>query len=151
MLQAGYSSRRQSGVNDPGKLDRVATIYVKSYSQLTSGEKIVTWSKVADVWTGRRPMRSSRFYADDTKNAETITIHRINYRTDVTTFMRLTVSGDAFEIIGVEEMGRQHFLDLTCRTLDKRVAAELATVPTGLVDSSGAGVTDSGNSGVVTS
>lgn len=123
-LQAGYFSRRAGGVNDPGKLDRYVNLVAPLTTvQDTFGQLIKGWASFASAWASKHPGANRRFYAGEAKHAESLITYRVRHRADLTNFMRLVDGDDTFEIIGMDEMGRAHFLDLTCRAVDQTIGA----------------------------
>lgn len=141
-LQAKYSSRRSAGVNNPGKLDRRVSLQAFITVQDSLGAASRVWVTLAQVWASRRPSSSRRFFAEDSKHAETVFIYRIRHRSDVTTFMRLVHGDDTFEIIGSDELGRRHMLDLTCRAVDQTTESLASVRPTFQTDAAGNVLTD---------
>ena len=118
-LQARYSSRRSSGVNEPGRLDRRVQLQSRTATQGGSGEEADGWTTFATVWASKHPMSSQRFFAAESKHAENLVRYRIRYRSDVRPLMRLVHGSASFEILGIDEAGRQHMLDLACRAVDQ--------------------------------
>lgn len=125
MFQAGYSSRKQTGINDAGKLDRIISVYTPTLTQDALGAKIVTWVLLGNLWASRHPAKNVRFFGMDGKHFESMTVYRVRHRNDIGPGYRVKAGDDTFEILGVEEMGRRHFLDLTCRAVDQTVGSEL--------------------------
>ena len=120
-LQAGYSSRRTIGVNDPGKLDRRVLLQTRAISQAPDGEINGSWNTVATVWAQKKNVSSARFFAAESKHAENLISFRIRWRADVQPFMRLVHGLATFEILGCDEQGRQHYLDCICRAIDQQL------------------------------
>lgn len=121
-LQHGYSSRRAHFSTDPGRLDRRVTLQAPNVSTDAVGGPATTWDDVVTVWAGKRPLSGARLFAAEMKNAIDLVVFRIRHRTDVTPFWRLVHGDDVYEIVPpTEELGRRHFLDLTCRAINQSV------------------------------
>lgn len=113
-LQHSTSARRE-GINDPGKLDRRITVQKQIYTRDGSGGAVLDWYDVATVWASLNFLHGGRLYAAQEKSFESISLYRIRYNSEVETGMRIIHGDDVLEIIGVDPLGRRHFLDLTCR------------------------------------
>lgn len=104
---------------NPGRLDRRVSLQTKVESRDAAGGVVETWSDLAaNVPAEKNPPRTGRLYAAEQKIAESNTVFRIRYRTDVVAFMRLIHGLATYEIAGDPiEVGRAQYLDLECRAL----------------------------------
>lgn len=122
-LQNKYSGRRDAGVNNPGKLDRRVNLLAPFLTQSGSGEKIAAWPSFASVWASKRETSGNRVMDADGKHNISIVDFRIRHRGDVVPMQRIVHGNDTYEIINTNELGRQHYLDLTCRAFDQTVGS----------------------------
>jgi len=120
-IQYNNAARRQAVSTDPGRLDRRITVQYAIPVRDTSGGQSLDWCDAATVWASLSFLRGNRLYAADKKSFESLVTYRIRHRGDVETGMRLIHGDDVFEIVAVEQLGRRHFLELTCRAIDQTV------------------------------
>ena len=118
-LQYNNAARRQAVSNDPGRLDRRITVQYSIPVRDTSGGQSLDWFDAATVWASLSFLRGNRLFAADKKSFEALVTYRIRHRGDVESGMRLIHGDDVFEIVSVEQLGRRHFLDLTCRAINQ--------------------------------
>ena len=104
---------------DPGRLDRRITLSEFTATRDSVGGVVTSWDDVATVWATKVPQGGGRLYAAEAKHYEQTLLYRIRHRTDVAPGWRLTHGDDVFEITNVEELGRRHFLELSCRAIDQ--------------------------------
>lgn len=107
---------------DCRELDRRVTLSSPTATQSASGEVARAFSSVCTVWAALLPLGGARFSAAEGKHYDGSFRYRIRYRSGVLPGYRLTVAGDALEIVHVAEIGRREFLDLTCRGVDSAAA-----------------------------
>ena len=120
-IQSNNASRRQAVSADPGRLDRRITIQYSIPSRDTSGGVALDWYDAATVWASLAFLRGNRLYAADEKSFEALVTYRIRHRGDIESGMRLIHGDDVFEIVAVEQLGRRHFLEMTCRAINQTV------------------------------
>lgn len=118
-LLHSYQSRKAAWSNDPARLDKRVTLQFSTPTQDLLGGVVAAWSELATVWASMLPLPASRFFQAEGKHMEQMFRFRIRHRSDVQAFMRLIHGDDVFEILGAEELGRRHFLELTCRAVDQ--------------------------------
>ncbi len=136
-LQHGFQSRRAHASIDPGRLDRRVSLQYPIESSDAVGGIATAWFEVAEVWAAKRPLSGARLFAAEMKNALDLTVFRIRHRTDVASFWRLVHGDDVYEIVPpVEELGRRHFLDLTCRAVNQTAGAPFLLVNLAASDTS---------------
>lgn len=104
---------------DPGRLDRRCTLSYPLETRDSVGGVEVEWIATATVWAAKVPVGGGRLYAAEAKHYEQTLSYRLRHRTDVAPGWRLTHGDDVFEIAGVEEQGRGHWLDLALRAIDQ--------------------------------
>lgn len=120
-LQFNNAARRQRVSVDPGRLDRRITVQYALPARDAAGGVTVDWYDTATLWASVAFLSGNRLYAADEKSFEALVTYRIRHRGDVETGMRLIHGDDTFEIVSVEQLGRRHFLDLTCRAIDQSI------------------------------
>lgn len=108
---------------DPGLLDRRVILQYALLPRDAVGGAISSWLTSATVWAGKRFLSGSRLFAAEAKHYEADLIYRIRHRSDVVPGYRLVHGTSTFEVVATEEVGREQFLDLTCRKLDAPTAA----------------------------
>jgi SPP1 family predicted phage head-tail adaptor len=118
-LQFNKTARRQAFSSDPGRLDRRVTIQYSVPSRDASGGAVLDWYDAATVWASLSFLSGNRLYAAEEKSFEAMATYRIRHRSDVQTGMRLIHGDDVFEIVAVDQLGRRHFLEMTCRAINQ--------------------------------
>lgn len=128
-LQYDYIGRKARFSTDPGRLDRRVSLWASTVTRDAGGGESVTWAKFAEVWASRLPMDGTRLFSAEEKASLEDVEYRIRYRRDVLMYMQLREGQNTYEIIPpMRELGRAHFLELTCRAVNQ-VSAVLQTVP----------------------
>jgi SPP1 family predicted phage head-tail adaptor len=96
-------------VTAAGKLDRLVTIQQATTAQDATGEYIETWSTLTQVWAKQYTQRPNETYRNYQRQAEKITIWEIRWRASFLDAhkYRLTYAGQTYDILGMEEIGRQ--------------------------------------------
>jgi len=123
-LQYNNAARRQAVSTDPGRLDRRVTLQAPYQGRDENGAWVTQWVNVATVWASKRAQTGQRTFAAEDKQAIDLVIFRIRHRLDVQNYWRLVNGNNVFEIIPpLEELGRRHFLDLTCRGVNQTIGA----------------------------
>lgn len=120
-LLYGYQSRKQRYSTDPARLDRRVSLQYAYVTRDELGGEQKLWFEAAQVWASKQFTSGRRMYAAEAKHGEDFFMYRIRHRLDVARFWRLAHGDDVYEIVAVEELGRRHLLDLTCRAIDQTV------------------------------
>lgn len=93
------------------------TIQSLTEGQDEIGQPITTWADVATVWADvRHPSGLSTIKADADVSIVKASV-RIRHRADITSGMRLTHGGQAYDILAILPDGRRMFLDLVCQAI----------------------------------
>jgi SPP1 family predicted phage head-tail adaptor len=122
-LLYGYQSRKARYSTDPARMDRRVVLQAGTKTRDALGAEVITWSTTDTVWASKTFQSGRRLYAGEEKHGEDIVIFRIRYLATVQRFWRVVHGDDTYEIISVDELGRQHLMDLTCRAIDQSVAS----------------------------
>lgn len=107
------------GSSNPGRLDRRVSLLYSVATRDDTGGPVLTWYESATVWAAKQPARAGALFTAEAKHNEDELIYRIRHRDDVSPFMRLVHGDDVYEIRGLAEAGRRHFLDLTVRGINQ--------------------------------
>lgn len=95
-----------------GKLRHRVEIQKPSTAQdPVTGEMLVTWTKVAEVWAAVRPLSAREFMSAGAEQSEVQGVIEIRYRSDVDATMRVVHRGQWHAIHGVKpdaESGLEH-------------------------------------------
>lgn len=119
-------SLQAQGNTDPGRLDRRVTLQAPYQDRDENGASIPTWVNIADVWAAKSDQTGQRTFAAEDKQAIETVAFRIRHRLDVQNYWRLVNGNNVFEIIPpLEELGRRHFLNLTCRAVNQKTGSGL--------------------------
>lgn len=108
-----------SGNIDPGRLDRRVSLQMPLRTRDAAGGAITAWVDAGSVWASKLPVGGGRMYAAEAKHFESSLVYRIRARPDVVAGWRLVHGDDVFEIVNVEEQGRDHYIDLALRGIDQ--------------------------------
>jgi SPP1 family predicted phage head-tail adaptor len=118
-LQHQYMPRKAVGINDPGALDRLVTLQSPTASPDTAGGPAITWATVATVWATKSALTGTRLLVAAMTSYEADVVFRIRWRSDVIAGWRVVHGSSTYEIKIVEELGRHHLQDLTCRAINQ--------------------------------
>lgn len=83
------------------------------------GEEIIAWTPLLTVWASKADERGREYLASNVERAETRTLFRVRWRSDLKAQDRLICEGIDYDIEGIAEIGRRRGLELIC----KRVTA----------------------------
>lgn len=97
-----------------GKLDRRIKIKSSTFAQDAYGEDIATESTLATVWARLMTQLPSEVFAAGSDQTSERVIFQIRKRSDVLETHVVEYSGNRFEITGIQEVGRNNRLNLTC-------------------------------------
>lgn len=101
---------------NPGKLDRLITPRYPVASRGTSGSaKIASWTETTTSWAAWMPEGGREYVAASARRSDVTGVLRIRYRADVRSTWRITADGVLYEILGVSEVGRRSYLDLSVK------------------------------------
>ena len=110
-----------------GRLDRRITVQRKSIAHSDSGQEVVTWQDVAEVWAEKVENRGEERFAAQQLVGHAIKTFRIRWSSvvdEITTEHRLTFDGREYDITDVREIGRRDGLEL-----DAFAPSEIAVTP----------------------
>jgi head-tail adaptor len=130
-LQYDFQSRKARFSTDPGRMDRRVTLQAPAPARDAAGGVLPGWGDIATVSAVRLPQGGSRFYTGEGKHYENTLQYRIRHRPDVEAGARLIEGIQIMEIVGVAELGRRHFLELTVRAVDQPVGDTHARLDAG--------------------
>ena len=99
-----------------GQMDREIVIESPSSSLNSLNEPIVTWGTFASVWAWVKPMTARERFASDALRASRVSNFRIRWLSGVLPTMRIRFDGEIYRILGLSEVGRRRFLDITAET-----------------------------------
>lgn len=90
-----------------GRLDRRIIIQSKVEVKNSYGEKTLTWSNFATVWSD--PVQSDGKEQTDNNNRSTerMVIFRVRYKDTITNDMRIVWESDYYKIEDIKEVGRR--------------------------------------------
>ena len=95
-----------------GRLDSRVTLQSRSVLRNATGEDVVTYSDVAEVWAEKFDLRGREFYAAQQAKADVTTRWRIRWRSDVSVLHRLVHAGRNYDINAISEIGRRDGLEI---------------------------------------
>lgn len=101
-----------------GRMDRRIVIEKPTTSRDDWNHPTVTWETLATVWATRRDLRSRERDETRQKTALTVTEWTIRHRGDITARHRIREQGGdrTWEIVGIEEIGREEGLRITAES-----------------------------------
>jgi SPP1 family predicted phage head-tail adaptor len=97
-------------------------------SRDAAGGSVVEWVEAGTVWASKQPVSGGRMYAAEAKHFEASLVYRIRARPDVAPGWRLVHGDDFFEIVDIQEQGRDHYFDLSLRGIDQTSGGALSVV-----------------------
>jgi SPP1 family predicted phage head-tail adaptor len=99
---------------DPAELDRQVEIKQRVIVQDSRGDiGEPTLSTVATVWARKNDMRGRERFTSDRVTAIRAGSYLIRHRSDLTEKMLLVDGSDSYEIVGLAEVGRKDFLEVS--------------------------------------
>lgn len=100
-----------------GKLDRYIELQSLTTTQDASGHPVKSWPPLAKVWASKRVLRGEEKIQNLQKFAQTFSVFRIRWRSDVNPVKRLVdlSDGRVYDILDVAEVGRREGLDITAK------------------------------------
>lgn len=108
---------------DPGRLDRRISIEQPVNDQLATGEPVITWVKIADVWAELMPQSGGEAFTTGQRTSQQQVQFRIRKRDGIEPTMRVVWRSKYYEILDVGEPDRDRFLILTCTTPENAAKA----------------------------
>lgn len=120
------------------RLDHEITI--QSQENVSDGEGgfSTTWTDEAVIWAGREDKSGREFRAAGTLNAETSTLFKIRYRTDLLPTMRIKWGSIVFQIVEILHYGRRgSWLLVGCKDSGERIAVGAGGFSEGFSDGFG--------------
>lgn len=109
-----------------GSLDRRITIQRKSITQSDSGEEIVTWVDVAEVWAQKVEDRGDERFARQQLVGHAIVTFRIRWSDtvkEVTDEHQIVFDGRSYDITAVREIGRREGVEMDAFALAEQPVA----------------------------
>lgn len=98
-----------------GILDRVIKLQDRASGINALGEPSGAWNDTATVWANYSPVRGTESFMGNQKYASAEAKFIIRYRTGVTARTRIIYDGKTWDILGVEEIGRQEGLAIVAK------------------------------------
>lgn len=100
-----------------GPLDRRIQILLRTLTPNAYNEQIESFAPLATVWGAKEDLSGSELVLAQQLSAVKTLQFRIRWRGDVTNTCQLLVEGVTYAITDVAEVGRRHWLELTCTTV----------------------------------
>ena len=100
-------------------LNRIVTLQRKVVTRDTTyGSEIVSWADIDTVWAHVRQTGASKNFENDANRNIALrnSTIRIQWRNDVRETSRVVYDSLLWDIKGIAEIGRLHYLDLICQT-----------------------------------
>jgi SPP1 family predicted phage head-tail adaptor len=101
-----------------GKLDNRITIQRRNVVQNTRGEDVEGWTDFAEVWAEKRVTADDEAFRAQQRLSTQGVNFRIRYRKGISPQMRVLCDGATWKVLGVAEINRREWLDLTCEAFD---------------------------------
>lgn len=76
-------------------------------------QEVESWAGFAVVWASHTAVSDGEKWAAGAARADITARFRIRFRTDITTKDRVRYQGRPFNIVGMKEVGRREFLEIT--------------------------------------
>lgn len=93
-----------------GKLDRLVTLETNTPSADTHGQPIESWSTIASVYAEKMNPKAVERYVNNQDAGFRTVVWRIRWRSDVDNLDRVTYDSNNYQVKGVTEVGRKHYL-----------------------------------------
>lgn len=94
-------------------MDRKIALQSQALSVAANGErKAGPWATYASVWAEERQTTARETMTGKTEQAQRSMAFTIRWRGDVTERHRVLYDGDAYDIVGIREIGRREGLEL---------------------------------------
>jgi SPP1 family predicted phage head-tail adaptor len=101
-----------------GRLDRRVILQTRSLASVNAfGEKIPSWSTLAEVWAERRDITGREFFAAGQQHAEASAAFRIRYKAGLTTINRIVDGSVTYDVLHIAEIGRREGLEIVCKVV----------------------------------
>lgn len=110
-----------------GRLDRRITLQRKSITQSDSGDEVIAWQDVAEVWAEKVENRGEERFAAQQFIGHTVKTFRFRWSAavdEVTTEHRIQFDGRDYDITDVREIGRHEGFEV-----DAYAPSEVAVIP----------------------
>ncbi len=102
----------------PGRLDRLVTLQSRTLAAASAyGEKLASYSTLAQVWAERRDVSGREYFAAGQLHAEASAAFRIRYRSGLTPIHRIVDDGVIYDVLHIAEIGRKDGLELVCKVV----------------------------------
>lgn len=88
---------------EAGKLNRQVTFQRKTTAELPSGEEVTSWVDAGTCWAALENITAADAARQYGQAVQAELRFKVRYRTDLTTLMALTYSGQRYEVIKLEE------------------------------------------------
>lgn len=101
---------------DAGRLDRRITILRDAPVNNSFNEPVSVWGDHAIVWAGFKPVSDGEKWASGQTLASAIvrfTVRWSSQVSDVDPRDRITFDGRTYDILGIKEVGRREYLEIT--------------------------------------
>jgi len=100
----------------PGKLNRKITLQKPEKDVAASGEAIVTFVSVGEVWADVKPLSGKELYSSSQRLAQATDEFTIRFRKDLTPEFRIQYQGQDFNILTVIEIGMRDGLKIVAES-----------------------------------
>jgi len=103
---------------DPGKMDKRVLLQVYTETVGTNGERTSTWSDYDWRWAAELSSNANETKEGDLLIIGTTTTFRLRFDAKVTEKYRLLFRNRIYNILGINEVDRKRFMDLSCEAGD---------------------------------
>jgi SPP1 family predicted phage head-tail adaptor len=99
-----------------GQLNEKVTVQQPSASVDGLGQRVESWSDLAEVWARPEPIRGREYFAAGQMQSEAGVRFTVRYRSDITRVMRVVWRGTPHAIVAdpIDVDGRRVWLELMC-------------------------------------
>lgn len=93
-------------------MDRRITIEQNTPTRSAAGAEVEAWATLATLWAEVNPRGGRETFAAQATQAETTTVFRIRFRSDIARKMRINYGGNLYDIASIAEVGTREGLDI---------------------------------------
>jgi len=101
-----------------GLLDRRVAFQTLTETKNDFNEPVQGWSTSFTAWASVMPLKQVEQFSAGGLRPERMSVFRIRYRTGVVETMRLSFDSKYYRIVGIAEIRRREFLDVTAEAVD---------------------------------
>lgn len=101
-----------------GLLDRRVAFQTLSETKNDYNEPVQSWSTTFTCWASVMPLKNIEQFSAGGLRPEKMSVFRIRYRPSVVETMRLSYDSKYYRIVGIAEIRRREFLDVTAEAVE---------------------------------